>query len=122
MNQRLKVRLAQDRIIELAGTMTRKEMASELGISRASVNRCLAKNGVKTGQPKAYSQEIKSLVIKAYEQYDKYEVQKMFPNVRVRSIIERNPTKAKIQFWSDKEIISILPLLTIYSITSIAPP
>lgn len=107
-------------IIALAGTMTRKEIADSLRTSRATVNRCLRDNGIKTGQPKQYPIEIREAVIAFYATHNKYETQKQFPGVRVRSIIERYETKAKQKFWTFEEDLKAISMLTETSTAQIA--
>ena len=99
-------------IVALAGTMTRQEIAESLGTSRATVSRCLAKNGIRTGQPKQYPIEIRNAVIAFYETHDKHETQKQFPGVRVRSIIDRYETTAKQDFWTFEEDLKAISMLT----------
>lgn len=107
-------------IIALAGTMTREEIANSLRTSRATVNRCLRDNGIKTGQPKQYPIEIREAVIAFYATHNKYETQKQFPDVRVRSIIERYETEAKQNFWTFEEELKVLSMVTEKSTASIA--
>lgn len=99
-------------IINLAGTMTRAEIAERLNTSRATVNRCLRDNGIRTGQPRQYPVEIREAVIAFYATHDKNETQKQFPGVRIRSIIERYETEAKQEYWTFEEDLKAISMLT----------
>jgi len=99
-------------ILTLAGTMTREEIAKYLNTSRATVNRCLRDNGIRTGQPRQYPIGIREAVIGFYATHNKLETQKQFPGVRVRSIIERYETEAKQKFWTFEEDLKAISMMT----------
>ena len=99
-------------IIDLAGKFTREEIANKLGTSRSTVNRCLKKNNIKTGQPKSYPINIRNAVINFYASHTLKETQKQFPNVKVRSIIERYTTLEKQNYWTFEEELKAISMLS----------
>lgn len=102
-------------IVALAGKMTRSEIAKCMNISRATVNRCLAKNSIQTGQPRQYPKAIVETVLDFFKTHTLVETQKQFPSVKVRSIIDRYSHDIKCRKWDFHEDLKALSMLTKYS-------
>lgn len=82
----------RDAIIRLAGTMKRWEIAEKVGVTRAAVHRCLREEGLRSNV-RDYPREVVEAVSRVYEAapsgQGKRAVREAFPDIVVRSIVER---------------------------------
>jgi transcriptional regulator with XRE-family HTH domain len=90
----------------LAGTMMQHELADHLGCSRSNLIRWASRNRVSLDS-RSYKPDVVRRVLQYYERHGKTKTQQAFPDVSVRSIVERNygkfrPRQTK---WSDEQIV-----------------
>jgi len=90
----------------MAGKMMQRELAAHLGVSRSNLIRWATQAGVSL-DAHSYKPAIVSAVCRHYERHGKTKTQEIFPDVSVRSIIERNYGKFKPRQvrWTDEQII-----------------
>lgn len=81
------------------------EICSILKCSRASLRRLARDEGFSLALPR-YDDALIRCVTRAYEQHGRSKTQKMFPGVRVRSIVERRPHKPRQIRWKEREIVA----------------
>lgn len=102
------------KIISMLNTHKRKDIAKEIGISETKLRRIAKGSGYEFTFAKArpfgkYSKELTEEVISFFEEHGISETKKKYPDVRVRSIIERYPRKKPRQRnWKDEEIIQAI--------------
>lgn len=77
------------RIRQLRGTMARARIAERVGITHAQLNRYLAEQGL-TSNARDYPPEVVTAVCTTYAALGKRRTQDLFPDVVVRSLIERH--------------------------------
>jgi len=73
---------------KLAGTMFVKELAKEVGSSDSNLDRWAKQNGVNINAH-SYPDKLVAQVCEYYAKHGKPKTQRRFPDVRVRSIVER---------------------------------
>lgn len=90
----------------MAGTMMQRELAEHIGCSRSNLIRWASQSGVSL-DALSYKPEVVRAVCSYYEMHGRSATQRMFPDVSVRSIIERNPKAFKPRQirWTDEQII-----------------
>jgi hypothetical protein len=90
----------------LAGTLMQRELAERIGSSRSALIRWASQNGVSL-DAHAYKPELRRRVLAYYELHGKTKTQKAFPDVSVRSIVERSYGKFKPRQirWTDEQLI-----------------
>lgn len=86
--------------------MMQRELAEHLGVSRTNLIRWASQSGVSL-DAHSYKPEVVARVLAYYEQHGKTRTQEAFPDVSVRSIVERNygafrPRQIR---WTDAQII-----------------
>lgn len=91
-------------LLRLRGTMTRDELADVVGLSRATVFRFGRDLGL-SFRREMYTPELRAEVIAHYEQHGGPATEEAFPNVRVRSIVERNAYEPRQIRWTDAQIV-----------------
>lgn len=103
---------------KLIGKKTRHEICKDLGISLASLKRAF--RGTRFPQPYAYSEETVNKVCAYYEKYGKNRTEKKFPDVKLRSIVERNYDKFSPRQvrWTGKQIIELAKMAGLISYTA----
>jgi DNA-binding XRE family transcriptional regulator len=93
------------KVRRLAGTMKQNELAQEIGCSRTNLIRWARDHKVSLDSL-SFKPEVVKKVCAYYERHGKRKTQKHFPQVKVRSIVERyklfKPRQIK---WTDKQII-----------------
>lgn len=94
----------QHQIARLAGTMPRKDIARQVGTSHASVNRYLREQQLRSNS-QAYPADLVDAVCMAYERGGKPLVRQLFPDVVVRSIVERFPHAPRQTRWTGEQLI-----------------
>jgi len=107
--------LEQQAIVrKLAGTMYYEKLAKFVGCSRSSISRFARQEGVSLNAHK-YKKELVDQVIAYYEKHGKTLTQQMFPNVKIRSIVEKhehNPRQVKWTFEHKKELLKMAGLIS----------
>ena len=93
------------------GKISRQEIADICGIPRVRLNRYLAKNKMQSGNIHAYKKSTIDEVLNFYSNHSLDETKKEFPNIKVRSIIDRYKNQYKIHIWNFKDDIEILNML-----------
>lgn len=99
-----------DQVINLAGTMLRKEVAKEIGISDSDLKRVA--NTLNISLKKIHYKESDILEVrKYYLKHGRPATEEKFPNIKVRTIIERHgwikgecPRQKR---WTDQEIVEL---------------
>ena len=106
----------KETIMELCGKKDINEIAKEVGISRSGVKRVGNYLGLKFGITK-YSNELKEKVTRFYEIHGKPKTKKEFPDVKVKSIIERygKGRHKRCRPWKDSELIELVKMAGIVS-------
>ena len=106
----------QDRLARrLAGTMYYQLLAKRVGVSRSTIMRWAHYNSVNVNAL-AYKPEVVEAVCAYYEKHGKEATQKRFPNVRVRSIVERHKDYRPRQIrWTNKQIIEAAKMAGVVS-------
>lgn len=75
-------------VLALRNTMTRTRIASTVGITRAQVSRFLREEGL-TSNSVRYPAEVVMAVCETYERLGRKATQEQYPEVSIRSIVER---------------------------------
>lgn len=91
-------------IAALVGTVSRDDIARRVGVSRSRVNRYCREQGLH-GRSDQYPPEVVAAVTAAYEAGGKHHVRELFPDVQVRSIVERYPHAPRQRRWQAEELI-----------------
>jgi len=102
----------------LADKMKFADVAKHLGVSKANLKRSLDSSKVKFTFHNKHKNNpsLVSKVCAYYEKHGKRETQKKFPEVRVRSIVERYPFyKPRQSRWASKEIIEAVKMAGLVS-------
>lgn len=86
--------------------MMQRELAEHIGCSRSNLIRWASANKISL-DAHSYKPEVKAAVLSFYEMHGRRATEKAFPDVSVRSIVERNygafaPRQLR---WTDKQII-----------------
>jgi hypothetical protein len=79
----------QARVRRLAGTMSRDNVAKRVGRSLSSIRRFCRTEGISLMFERDYSEAERKEVCEYYSTHGKVETKKKFPNVKLRSIVER---------------------------------
>lgn len=104
----------QARVRKLAGTMYYEKLAKFVGCSRSSLNRFARQEGISLNAHK-YKKELVDQVIAYYEKHGKTLTQQMFPNVKLRSIVEHyehNLRQVRWTFEQKKELLKMAGLIS----------
>lgn len=100
------------------GEVSRGEIAQRLGMSRAAVNRYTREHGL-YGRSDAYRPEVVEAVLRAYEHGGKMAVRQLFPDVCVRSIVERYKQYHPRQIrWTGEQQIDAARMAGLVSVTA----
>lgn len=102
---------------KLAGTIYAKELAALVGCSKASLIRFSVEKNINLNAH-TYKKEIVDQVLRFYELHGKNKTQEMFPNVRVRSIVEKHGHQARQVRWTfeqKKELLKMAGLISFKS-------
>lgn len=99
----------------LIGIKNRHEICEEIGASLSSLKRAF--RGTRFPQLTEYNKETVLKVCSYYEQHGKVETEKKFPEIKVRSIIERNydkfnPRQVK---WNGNQLIELAKMAGLIS-------
>lgn len=107
----------QTLVKKLAGTMYARELVALVGCSHASLIRYSVEKNINLNAH-TYKKEIVDQVIRFYELHGKNKTQEMFPNVRVRSIVEKHEHHARQVRWTfeqKKELLKMAGLISFKS-------
>lgn len=91
-------------IRDAVGRLSTKEMAEALGLSRSTVKRFLISEGISNKRDR-YDKRTIERVLAYYETHGKIGIEKKFPGVRWRTIVEHNEYKKRQTRWTDREFI-----------------
>jgi len=106
-------------VLRLAGTLPKADLCQRLGVSSATVSRFLREQGVRPGHYNAYKSDIVTAVCTAYETLGKKRTQQLFPDVRVRSIVERYKAFSPRQIrWTGEQHIAAIRMAGLVSATA----
>lgn len=95
---------------KLAGTMKQDELAARLGCSRSNLIRW-ARDAKVSLDSLSYKPELVRAVCSFYELHGKEKTQKAFPQVRVRSVVERYKLfKPRQLRWTDQQIVEAVKM------------
>jgi hypothetical protein len=78
-----------DQLRQLAGHVSQQEIQQRLGLSKAAISRWLREQGLKVKHFNAPDDTTIDAVCRVYETGGRHAVEQQFPQVRVRSVIER---------------------------------
>lgn len=93
---------------KFAGTMYINDLAKKVGTSNSNLDRWARDNGVNINAHK-YRPEVVAAVTAYYERHGKSKTQKRFPDVRVRSIVEKYRCFEKRQRrWTEDEKLDLI--------------
>lgn len=113
-------------IVRLAGTMTRREIAVQVGIALPAVSRCLREEGLRSNV-RGYPQEVIEAVSRVYAAAPKGQgkaaVREAFPDVVVRSIVERlahhrGASVRRQVRWTGEQLIDAARMAGLVSVTA----
>lgn len=99
----------------LMGTMYIKDLAEHIGTSKANLVRWARDRDIKL-DGHSYKKEVATEVIRYYEKHGKVKTQERFPEVSVRSIVERKGRKNKIDYkprqsrWNGPQKIELIKM------------
>jgi len=110
----------QKKALELAGKMYRHEIAKAIGCSRAAFTRFAKERKDVDWNAHKYKDELVGEVVNFYINNSLDDTRKKFPNVRVRSIIDRYVGKIKCIPWSEQETVALYKYTGLASYTEIA--
>lgn len=102
---------------QLAGTMYYEKLAKLVGCSRSSLSRFARQEGISLNAHK-HKKELVDQVIAYYEKHGKTLTQQMFPNVKIRSIVEKHEHQARQVPWTfeqKKELLKMAGLISFKS-------
>lgn len=116
---RSRVTPAQAAQIEaVRGTRPRWQIAERVGISRAQLHRYLAEQGL-TSNARDYPPEVVTAVCATYAALGKRRTQALFPDVVVRSIVERHKDYAPRQIrWTGEQQVEAVRMAGLVSHTA----
>ena len=90
-------------IRQLRGSMIRRELAQHVGISQAQLHRYLTAEGLDSNA-RDYPPDVVTTVCLTYQALGTRETQALFPDVRVRSIVDRHKNYAPRQIrWTAEQ-------------------
>lgn len=114
-----KLTRSQERMVRrFAGKMFYEKLAVKVGSSRSNLMRWARDNNVSL-DALSYKPSVIQAVTAYYEKHGKVETQKAFPNVRVRSIVERYKNFQPRQMrWTDDQIIELARMAGLVSMKS----
>ena len=102
-------------IRQMSGTMIRRELAQRVGVSQAQLHRYLTAEGLGSNA-RDYPPDVVTTVCLTYQVLGKRETQALFPDVRVRSIVERYKQYAPRQLrWTgvqQRELVRMAGLVS----------
>lgn len=93
----------QDMLRSMINVYTHDEMAERIGVSRATVRRWFREQGLRSHATK-YGDDVVQAVLGAYVEHGKTRTQELFPDVAVRSIVERHEHAPRQVRWLDHEL------------------
>jgi AcrR family transcriptional regulator len=92
-------------LLAMVHQVTHDEMARRLGVSRSAVNRWFRDQGM-SSKSQQYRPDVVAAVLRAYEEGGKARVKALYPDVSVRSIVERYKAYPPRQIrWTDEQIV-----------------
>lgn len=77
-------------VLRLAGQIPQRDLCQQLGITKVAITRYLRDQGVQAGHYNTYKSAVITAVCTAYATLGKVRTQALFPDVNVRSIVERH--------------------------------
>lgn len=86
------------------GKLTYAQIQERLGVSSSAITRYKRDAGISL-RVKRYAPEVISDVLACYEEHGKHETQQRFPDVCIRSVVERCKHKPRLRRWTEPEII-----------------
>jgi transposase len=95
----------RERILAMAGELPRHEIARHVGVSEVTVSRFVRSTGRRFRKCTQFSEGLVAAVTEAYERHGRVHTEKLFPEVRVRSIVERHPHWPRQLRWTDEQIV-----------------
>lgn len=103
--------LQQERMVrKLAGTMFIKDLAKKVGASDSTLDRWSKANGVSINALRYTDEEI-AKVCEFYAKHGKVKTQKKFPNIKVRSIVDRYfktlGMPPRCIPWTDEQLVQL---------------
>lgn len=98
----------------LAGTMYIKELAKAVGTSDSNLDRWAKQNGVNINALK-YPDHVVQEVCEYYAKHGKHKTQERFPNVRLRSIVERYLQQPRQVRWTPAQLIRLAQMAGLVS-------
>lgn len=101
----------------LVGKISQKEIMERLKISKCSLQRFAKEQGFTYRIPR-YSKDTIEKVVSYYVQHGKIKTEKKFPNVRIRSIVERYIHEPRQAPWKTSELIDLVKMGGIVSMSS----
>lgn len=105
-------------IHQFRGTIVRRELAQHVGISQAQLTRYLREHGLDSNA-RDYPPEVVATVCATYQALGKRETQALFPDVSVRSIVERHKHYAPRQIrWTGEQQIELVRMAGLVSQTA----
>ena len=113
-------------IVRLAGTMVRREIAAQVGVPQGAVNRCLREEHLRSNA-RDYPPEVVEAVSRVYEAapqgQGKQAVLEAFPDVVVRSIVERRAHHRVVLVrrqtrWTGEQLIEAVRMAGLVSATA----
>jgi hypothetical protein len=100
------------------GVLSRKEIAQRLGVSRAAVGRYTRDHGL-YGRSDAYTSAVVAAVCSAYETLGRRPTERLFPDVSIRSIVERYKQHRPRQIrWTGAQMIEAARMAGLVSATA----
>lgn len=96
----------QKRVVVLSKRHRIAAIAEKIGVSIPAVARFRCQAQISLRQAR-YSQETIDQVIECYELHGKAAVQKKFPEVNYRSIVERHPHAPRQARWKGRELVQV---------------
>lgn len=108
----------QVQILGLVSVKSRPAIAAELGLSTATVNRLVRSTGARFRRCSQPSPEQVRQVVEAYERAGRVTTQQLFPEVRVRSIVERYPHAPRQLRWSEDQIMEAARMAGLVSLNA----
>jgi hypothetical protein len=92
--------------LALRGKCTRKEVARRVGVTDVAINRLGRELGVSfSAKPYSTNPGLVARVAAYYARHGRQATQKRFPDVCVRSIVERYPHRPRQARWTDEQIV-----------------
>ena len=102
------------KVRRLAGTMFIKELAKEVGTSDSNLDRWAKEHKVNINALK-YPEKLVKEVCEYYSKHGKIKTQERYPNVRLRSIVEKYATKPRQVRWTADQLVKLAQMAGLVS-------